>query len=147
MHYMLLIDDLLEEDPHFLSDKTIDLSKTATARTPPNVSKSIRKLKAIADLYIIKSKGMLSGRDLLHGTMVRYDSEVTGRLDLRQLTKACHALKCQISESDLIALVNWFDTNGTQMFDYNEFTRQLYGEDMGTKPIELPNLGANCALP
>jgi hypothetical protein len=45
-----------------------------------------------------------------------------------------------VTDAELSATLKWFDTNGTQLLDYNEMARQIYGEDISTEKLVLPRL-------
>eukprot|EP01034_Spumella_vulgaris_P024044 gene24044-30341_t len=141
MHYDYLAREIMNEENHFLVDsKIVDVTKTATTRTPSNVSSSLQKIRAAIDSFIRQSKGRLEGRDVFHGTCLRFDTGRSGRFDIDSFRSVVVELRCSISEPDLQDTVKWFDTNGSQLLDYNALTRQLYGEDIITERLVLPKL-------
>ena len=154
MHYQILVDELTRDDAHFISDATtqiymLEKHKSATARIPQSASRILIKFKTALEAYVRKSKGNLFSRDILHGTCLRFDTNHTGKLSLQQLKQVCSELKLlnhtndNENDEDIIALISWFDTNGTKTLDYNALTNQLYGEDISTKTITLPKLTVN----
>jgi Ca2+-binding EF-hand superfamily protein len=141
MHYDYLAKEITAEENHFLVDsKIVDVTRTATTRTPSNVQKSLQKMRTAVDSFIRQSKGRLEGRDVFHGTCLRFDTGRTGRFDIDSLRSVAAELRCSINEVDLQDTVKWFDTNGSQLLDYNALTRQLYGEDVTTERLVLPRL-------
>lgn len=149
-NYYLMILDMSESDPHFLTDATIidsqahtNLAATVTSRTPSSVVKGIDRFKRAADAYCRKSGGLVEPRDILHGTCLRFDKNMQGRINIAGVRGVCSELGIQLEERDIEILVNWFDTDGTTCLDYNELTKQLYGEDIMTKMLRLPSLPAD----
>jgi len=151
MHYMLLTQELMHNDPHFLEDATIaatNAQQAPTRRTPDHVQANISKIKQAADTFAYKSKfGALKARDLLHGTFVRFDVASTGRVtadEFKQLTKE---LRVHLTPADVADLITWFDSDGTSRLDYNELIRQIYNgqDDVSTKPLVLPRLGRHAS--
>ena len=140
MIYGELMKDILEEDPHFLADNSVVLASLypPSSRCPELVSRAIEKLRNAANLYASKSKGFLQPRDLLHGTFLRYDIDQNGRIPASSVVEAAESLKVRFSEIELQKFMTWFDTNGREKFDYNEFIRQVYGEDIMTRKLVLP---------
>eukprot|EP01038_Epipyxis_sp_PR26KG_P009460 gene9460-12745_t len=159
MHYMFLAQEITNEDFHFLQDTNHDFSKTATTRTPAIVTTILSKIKSAIDSFVKKSKNVLSGREILHGTCIRFDPTKCGRLDLtgfRQVIAVLKVKQIDLSQvddltgginNDLLAVMKWFDTNGSNLLDYNAMTRQLYGVDeVITEKLDLPTLHENKPL-
>lgn len=143
MHYMFLAKEIMEEDAHFLQFYSVhdDVKKNLTGRTPAKVLSCLNKIKSAVDCFIRKSKGKLDGRHLLHGTCARFDPTKSGRIDLHGFQRVLSELRCSFSdESAMILAMKWFDTNGSQLLDYNEMCRQLYGDDVMVEKLSLPPL-------
>jgi hypothetical protein len=147
MDYNLFEQDILQTDPAFLMDSTsiLDLNKTATGRTPMNISTMIKKIRKAAEIYCRKSDGSIEPRDLLHGTLLRFDSSRTGKISIDDFTQAIHELRVPMSREDVRQLVLWFDSNGTERMDYSMLVCQLYGEDILTRPLSLPALPSHAS--
>jgi hypothetical protein len=47
-------------------------------------------------------------------------------------------LNIRIEEKPLSELITWFDTNASRQIDYNQFTIQLFGNDISTSLLRLP---------
>ena len=56
------------------------------------------------------------------------------------VSAVCTELGVVMSPKELAEFVKWFDTNGSDMLDYNELTRQLFGEDIQTRSVRLPKV-------
>ena len=81
-------------------------------------------------------------RDLLHGSFLRFDKKLNGRVDVDGVRSICQELGVRMDDRELAAFTTWFDTNGSDSLDYNELVRQLYGDDVMTRSLKLPKLGA-----
>jgi hypothetical protein len=119
---------------------TSALPLASTARGPPHVQRCIDLFRSSFDGLCIKSGGVLQPRDLLHGSLMRYDTERAGRVSAAQLISAARDLNVQLMPKEVKNIMLWFDTNGTNQLDYNAFTKQMFGEDVQTKRLLLPKL-------
>jgi Ca2+-binding EF-hand superfamily protein len=148
MHYQFLAEEIMTEDAHFLMDaKIVDRGFSATSRTPPQVTQVIAAFRKAGDAYTSKSKGRLEARDVLHGTFLRFDTSRSGRVDIEGIKGVARELKMTtLSNSDLTFAVKWFDTNGSQTLDYNSFIRQIYGADVTTEALHLPQIKESVSL-
>lgn len=140
MHYDFLAEDLTKEAPNFLMDNKVDLALPLTHRTPPMVQKTLDRLRRSCDHLVRQSKGVLVNRDLLHGTLVRFDNLKNGRIEASAFKTAVVDLRTKCSDSELMATVKWFDTNGSNLLDYNALCRQIFGDDISTETLKLPRL-------
>lgn len=144
MHYTYLADEVLKDDKHFLMDsKVVDPSFSATGRCPPQVEQLMGKLRAAANKFQQRSKGALLARDVLHGTFVRFDSSRSGRVSQHDVRSVVQEMKARaVTDSEILAAVKWFDSDGSSMLDYNSLMRQMYGEDVTTETLTLPRIGS-----
>jgi hypothetical protein len=64
------------------------------------------------------------------------------------LAVAAKELGVPLKDNEVSDLLLWFDTNASGLLDYNEFTRQLFGDDIQTRTLTLPKLSkkANAIL-
>lgn len=142
MHYNYLTKEIMEEDPHFLvNGKIVDTTVTPTQRTPKAVFQLMNALKKAINIFIKKAKGQLNGRDLLHGTFLRFDGSRSGRINRDAFIRLLNEFKVPAANMDdgsVNDCMKWFDTNGSDLLDYNDFTRQMYGSDVVTEPLTLP---------
>jgi Ca2+-binding EF-hand superfamily protein len=140
MIYGELMKDILGEDPHFLADNSVVQASLyqPSSRCPELVTRAIDRLCSAANIYAQKSKGFLQPRDLLHGTFLKFDTEHSGRISESALVEAAETLKVRFNTEELQKFLTWFDTSGREKFDYNEFIRQVYGEDIMTRKLQLP---------
>lgn len=147
--YRHVMDDLLQDEPNVIKDTTVDVTAKvpfqATARAPPIVDKYIRKIKNAGEIFVRKSKGTLEARDIIHGTFLRFDAGQSGRIDSNSFTQASKDLGVTVKPADVDVIITWFDTSGGHLLDYNEFTRQLFGDDVLTKTFSLPSLSRQLA--
>ena len=148
MHYQYLVSEILQEDPHFLMDaKMVDRNFSSTARTPPQVQHVLDRFRKAGDVFTRKSKGKIEARDVLHGTFLRFDTEHTGRIGIGAVKEVARELGVTgITNPDLLVTLNWFDTNGSQTIDYNAMMSQVYGSDITTETISLPQLKESVSL-
>ena len=148
MHYQYLAEEIMKEDAHFLMDaKIVDRSFNATSRTPPQVTSVINKFRKAGSAYTMKSKGRLEARDVIHGTFLRFDADRTGRVDGSGLRSVASELRIgELSANDLALTLRWFDTNGSHMLDYNALIRQIFGADVTTEPMQLPQIRESVSL-
>jgi len=146
MHYMEFIKDVTQEEGSFLKEVEDSqqlksaLENSSTARCPPHVQRQLDMVRASVESFARKSGGVLQGRDLLHGTLMRFDSDRGGYLTKSQFSSAMRELNVQLTLVELNNLILWFDTNGTSRVDYNAMTKQLFGEDVATRQLTLPKL-------
>jgi Ca2+-binding EF-hand superfamily protein len=149
MVYSELIKDMTADGTHFMEDNKAmiaTLSEAATSRTPADISQVIDKFRVAVDKFVMKSQGDLKARDVFHGTCLRFDPHRTGRLNKESVLSVAKALGVRLKEAtELGSLVTWFDTNASDWLDYNEFTKQLYGDDISTRAIKLPHLSKHAA--
>jgi len=139
MHYNYLTKEIMEEDPHFLMDPKLVASSATTGGTPETVQKLLNKMRKVLDGFVRKSKGKLDGRDILHGTFLRFDDHRSGRITQEAFHKVLEELKISFDESAATAACKWFDSNGSRLLDYNALTVQLYGaSDASTERLALP---------
>jgi hypothetical protein len=135
---------LMQQDLQELAKVKHPPRLSATARAPRMVTAYVKKLKGAVDKFVMKSKGTLSARDILHGTFLRFDPQHTGKVSNEKLTAAFKEVGVCIRDSDIEAFVDWFDSDGSRNFDYNELTRQIYGfattDDMSRSLPFLPSL-------
>lgn len=143
MHYMILVDTLMADDPHFLDSVATSPSKipSATSRTPPEINTIMSKIRTAAEAYAYKSKGQVNPRDILHGTFLRFDTEKTGHMTSSKIKEVFQELRLRLCEEDLRQLVVWFDSNGSGTLDCNALVRQIFGDDITLRPLILPKLG------
>lgn len=147
-NYYLMILDVSNQDPHFLTDATyidknshVSSSSNSNHRVEPlSVSKGLERFKNACLAYSRKSQGLVQPRDLLYGSCLRYDKYLIGRIDYSNMISICEELGVRLQEKDMQIFIRWFDTNGTNFLDYNELTRQIFGDDILTKYIRLPSL-------
>jgi Ca2+-binding EF-hand superfamily protein len=142
MHYNFLTKEIMEEDPHFLANaKLCDPSVTATTRTPQHVQTCLGRINKAIDKFILKSKGKLDGRDVLHGTFLRFDADKSGHVNSEQFRRVLEEIRVVLDDVSLRETVKWFDTNGTQLLDYNALVNQLFGSDgVITEKLSLPRM-------
>ena len=141
LDYKILIADVIKEDPHFIENAAeLKSYSSTTARPPDAIAKCIQKFKSAVEIYTRKSQGLLQPRDVLHGTFARFDTKLSGRVNYEITSKVTNELGLRIKSNDLKALIIWFDTNGTDCLDYNAMTSQMYGEDISTRNLRLPEI-------
>lgn len=166
MHYQYLTEEIMREDPHFLTGPpasarhplgsgfltaagtsstaamsiALNRNATATTRTPATVTTCLNKIKRAVDAFVKKSKGTLQGRDVLHGTFLRFDHNKNGRVNRENLQRVLEELRAGVDEVSLQETCKWFDTDGSDQVDYNSLTRQVYGADVITEKLVLPKL-------
>ena len=152
LDYNVLIKDVVSTDPHFLEDATkLDSSPgkhgsgvggpenaSVSSRAPKSAMRGIERFKIAADAYARKSAGRVEPRDVLYGTFLRFDPHQRGRADGAAVRAVAAELGVRLKEHDLQTFLTWFDTNGSDSLDYNELVRQLYGDDVLTRPARLP---------
>ena len=142
LDYGLFSEDILKSDPSFMADSTgvNDLKATATGRTPADISSIIRQFRRAAEVFSQKSDNSIEAGDLLHGTFLRYDPRQTGRIALPAFKQVCKEVKVSLSDASAEKFLNWFDSDGSGQIDYAALTKQLFGEDVLTRPLSLPTI-------
>lgn len=148
MHYDYLIEDLVKESPNFLMSGTLVTNPdlTPTHRTPPMVIKALQKLKRACDNLVRQAKGAIQSRDILHGTFVRFDASQTGHIEASAFKAVIAEIRATISDTDIMATLTWFDSTGSNVLDYNNLVRQVYGEDISTSKLALPRISETKAF-
>ena len=144
MEYKRIIDDLLKGEAHFMSDPSAfkDPSEPATGKMPPHVRKAVKKLSVAVNTFARHSKGVAQPRDILHGSLIRFDYNKEGKLSPNGFQEACKALRTgdTLSFKEMCIIVKWFDSDGSNRLDIELCTNQLAGSDCLTRPISLPAL-------
>ncbi len=138
MEYNMITSDILKSDPSIVQFADQFDKSSATSRTPPDVMKSINKIKVATDRFVDKSHGDLQARDLLHGTFMRFDTRKLGRVNFSELGNVLAELKVNLSDTQKDKLIVWFDSNASNGLDYNMLVKQLYGDDVSTRTFKLP---------
>ena len=140
IEYRRIIDDLLQGEAHFMSDPSAfkDPSEPATSRMPKNVRRAIAKLSVAVNTFARHSNGIAAARDMLHGTLLRFDKNQMGKLSLSAFAEACKALHAKLLPEEMSLVLKWFDSNGSGYLDIEQCTTQLAGSDCLTRPISLP---------
>jgi len=112
--------------------------------------RSIKSIRKAAESFTKHSRGDLYAKDVLLGTFLRFErlsgagsastggstsgALHSGRVGEKALRDAASALKVtNLSETDFSDLMVWFDTDGSGRLDYNELSRQLFGDDVLTR--------------
>ena len=145
-YYQVLADDLIRNDPGLTADASnvLDVMKSATARAPQDISSSIRKFRDAGEVYARKSHGGCEARDILLGTFIRFDSSRNGvRISLPNLKLVVRELNILISDQHLTNLLNWFDSDNSSRLDYAHLVKQIFGEDVLTRSVQLPTLNTS----
>jgi Ca2+-binding EF-hand superfamily protein len=156
MHYHYFTEEIMKEDWHFMAgpsaketsrtegtggrSTTMNASVSATMRTPSSVQACLRKIRKACDNFTKKSKGALQGRDVLHGTFVRFDPAKCGRVSEETFICVLDELRVSVDTASIQETLKWFDTDGTSQVDYNSLTRQIFGADVTTERLVLPKL-------
>lgn len=146
MHYMEFIKDVTDEEGSFLKEVEDSqqlksaLQNSSTARCPPHVQRQIDLIRASVETFARKSGGVLQARDLLHGTLMRFDADKGGNLTQQQFANALHELNVHLEPKEMKNLMMWFDTIGCNKLNYNAITKQMFGEDVSNRNLLLPKL-------
>jgi len=141
LHYMYFAEEITRESPHFLTGpKTTRVAEGPTSRTPGTVRNALDKIRRAVEIFVKRSKGVLQGRDVLHGTFLRFDSFKTGRVSLDVLTRVLDEIRAEIDEVSVQDVCTWFDTDGSKQVDYNALVRQVFGADVSTERLQLPRI-------
>jgi Ca2+-binding EF-hand superfamily protein len=133
--YKTIMKNILEDETNLITPANANDEKSHPDRAPKAVELFNRKIKTAIDIFVKKSKGSLDPRDVLHGTFLRFDSSHTGRISKEDFVQVAKELGVTVSSSDAGVVIQWFDTNGLGSLDYNELTRQLYGDDQFNRPM------------
>lgn len=99
--------------------------------TDSGVAGVLERVKAAADQFAMKSRGRVEPKDILLGSFLRYDPDALGRvsaIDSREVLKQVQVKG--LTDDDVVALVRWFDTNGSNMLDFHCLVKELYGDDV-----------------
>lgn len=121
-----------------LSDTDVQMTNQNGGK-PSEVVVVMQKIKVAGDAFSRKSKGQLAAKDVLLGTMLRFDPSSSGRIGARDLKEVCRALKVKsVSEDELVSLIRWFDTNGSNCLDYHSLLAELHGDDIIMRRNNLP---------
>lgn len=143
MHYLDFIKDMDLEDPHFLtvSGGGQEKAEHATSRTPAQVAQVVARIKRAVDIFAKKSANVVSSRDVLYGTCLRYDTSRGGRLTQEQVHAVAAELGVPIRPDEVSALIEWFDSSSSRLLDFRSLVRQIYsGDDALTRTLTLPKL-------
>ena len=151
MHYPLFVQDMNNLDPHFSKDQTFVKPHAKVVDKnyiPPQVSSVVQKIKSSVDLFAKKSKGCVNPKDVLLGTFIRFDNagrQRSGKCSDQGLKSAFSSLKINnITDEEIGILLTYYDSDASQLFDYNSFIEQVFrSSDITTKSLVLPKLGLN----
>jgi Ca2+-binding EF-hand superfamily protein len=145
-HFELFIKDLEAEESHFLKPSeqpkagAIASANSGSARTPADIAKIIQRFRSAVLTFVRKSNNVLKAPDLLYGTFLSHDAKKSGRAPPFAVSNVAQALGVTLTEAQVHAIVDWFDTNATHTLDYNSFTRHLFGGNALTETLVLPKL-------
>jgi Ca2+-binding EF-hand superfamily protein len=141
MDYNLIARDIVQTDPSIIEDASYLLSSkwTPTSRTPPDVVKTLKLIESAVDRFVIKSQGDVVPKDLVLGTLARFDRDNSNRLDLLQLTRALAELRVSISPEQISKMIFWFDSDASNRLDIRSMVNQLYGNDILIRNFEVPD--------
>lgn len=142
MEYTMITKDIVSSDPSITQDASsfLDSKSSATSRTPPGVTRTINKIKDAINKYVRKSAGSIEPRDLLYGTFCRFDSAKEGRVTSAELDRVLSEINVALSVDAKRNLIIWFDSNSSDMCDYNMLVKQLYGDNVLVQKFKLPSL-------
>lgn len=146
IEYFRLINDILADDPHFLADSSmnggVNNSASASARAPSQIKNTIKKFRRCVETFSRHSNGEVNPKDIMYGSFLRVDKATnkahTGRVSEEGFRKVLKVLNLNFSQQEVNDMMQWFDSNGTRTFDYNEFATQLFGQDVLTRNMTLP---------
>ena len=127
-YYSDFINNVASQHASFLHPEKLK-PYSATARAPAEVEKCIQIFKKKLLWYSNATHGAVNARDVLYGTLLRFDGTYSGRIDFDGLKAATFAFKINISDESLHQLIAWFDSNGSNTMEYHEFVKQLFGPD------------------
>lgn len=141
LHYMYFAEEITRESPHFLTGpRTARVAEGPTSRTPSHVRNALDKIRRAVEVFVKRSKGVLQGRDVLHGTFLLFDSFKSGRVSHDVLTRVIDEIRAEIDEVSIQDVCIWFDTDGSKQLDYNALVRQVFGADVSTERLQLPRI-------
>lgn len=141
MEYNMITADILKFDPSITQDAGSFLDKSSsTSRTPGGVNRSIMLIKEAVNKYVRKSGGNIEPRDLLFGTFCRFDSASQGRVTSGELDRVLAEIRVALKNEAKNNLIIWFDSNSSNMLDYNLCVKQLYGDHMIVQKFSLPSV-------
>lgn len=140
IEYRRIIEDLLHGEAHFMADPSAfkDPDAPATSRMPKHIRRAMAKLSVALNTFSRHSNGIASTRDMLHGTLLRFDKAGLRKLSREGFADACRALHAKLNEEELDVIFRWFDSDGSEQLDIELCTNQLAGQDCLTRPISLP---------
>lgn len=127
-HYADLIDNVASQDASFLHPEKLE-PYSATSRAPPDIERCIEVFRRKLLRYSNATHGAVNAKDVLYGTLLRFDGSHSGRIDFNELKAVALALKINLSDESLRQLVAWFDSNGSNTMEYHEFVKQIFGPD------------------
>jgi Ca2+-binding EF-hand superfamily protein len=141
IEYTMITADILKSDPSITQDAgTLDSKSSATARTPENVNRTIQMIKETVNKYVRKSAGSIEPRDLLYGTFCRFDSGRQGRVTSSELDRVLKEINVTLRNDAKNNLIIWFDSNSSNMLDYNLLVKQFYGDNMLVQQFAFPSV-------
>lgn len=107
--------------------------------TDAGVSIVLDRVRRAADQFALKSRGRVDPKDIVLGSFLRFDPDMLGRvsaIDTRELLRQLQVKS--LVDDDVVTLVRWFDTNGSNMLDYHCMVKELYGDDVIMRRKDAP---------
>jgi hypothetical protein len=74
--------------------------QTPTTRTPPMVQKVLDRLKKAAEHLSRQAKHVVTARDVLHGTFVRFDTSRNGFIEPQNFKIAAQEIRAKVGSCD-----------------------------------------------
>jgi Ca2+-binding EF-hand superfamily protein len=114
-------------------------NEDTTSRTPSGVNTFLNRIQRTLQSFVVRSQGKINNpTDILHGTFLRYDPSKTGRISREDFISLLRELKITNFTSDMVdETILWFDTNGSQMLDYNMLIKQIFGHDIVMENFQI----------
>lgn len=133
-------------------ETTNNLTKEKTPYSVRTVLEALRSSCYRLANRLNKGEDGVDPRDLLHGTFLRFDSSRSGRITAKEFVNVLAALRVKIEiegikdevklpdtpEFYIVDTIKWFDTDGSNLLDYNNLVSQLFGSDITTEPLKIP---------
>jgi Ca2+-binding EF-hand superfamily protein len=139
MCYNLFVDEMTKEEKNFLATQatTPPIAKRQISKSPAGVAHSSNLIKLKLQSFSTKTGGRLIPKDILHGTFLRFDLSRSGRVNLDGLRTLCKEIHADLSDAKLLALLSWFDSDGTGRMNYDAFVDELYGNKSTARNTRL----------
>ena len=97
------------------------------SQTPAHSVQALNKIASGVSKWAQKSAMPIGPKDLMHGTLMRFDSKGSGRISAENFQSALREVRCRnVGQDDIARLVNWYDVDASRTIPYNKLISDAF---------------------